>query len=171
MCWEGRNNMAQEIKRADWLRFCKKFNAANRYRFTTLNIKTKQGGETSQTLTPFMGITLSRKGKTIDGLQFLAGVPDADRIIHPVATIPQPDKLYLEKDQIGNDSNLIIRAKDGSETRLALIGENNTDQERYFIEQVAYSLFERRGYTPGNDVGDWVEAEQRVKEAEHQLTE
>ncbi len=163
--------MAQEIKKTDWLRFCKKFNAANLYRFTTLNIKTKQGGETTQTLTPFMGITVSRKGKTIDGLQFLAGVPDADRIIHPAATVPQPDKLYLEKDQAGNDSRLFVRAKDGSDIRLELIGENKMDQERCLIEQVAYSLFERRGYTPGNDVGDWVEAEQKVKEAEHQLTE
>ena len=163
--------MAQEIKKTDWLRFCKKFNAANLYRFTTLNIKTKQGGETTQTLPPFMGITVSRKGKTIDGLQFLAGVPDADRIIHPAATVPQPDKLYLEKDQAGNDSRLFVRAKDGSDIRLELIGENKMDQERCLIEQVAYSLFERLGYTPGNDVGDWVEAEQKVKEAEHQLTE
>ncbi len=31
------------------------------------------------------------------------------------------------------------------------------------IARVAYGLFEKRGYTPGNDFSDWIEAEKIVK--------
>jgi hypothetical protein len=31
------------------------------------------------------------------------------------------------------------------------------------IARVAYSLYEKRGYTPGNDFSDWIEAEKIVK--------
>jgi hypothetical protein len=31
------------------------------------------------------------------------------------------------------------------------------------IARVAYSLYEKRGYTPGNDFSDWLEAEKIVK--------
>ena len=30
------------------------------------------------------------------------------------------------------------------------------------IARVAYSLYEKRGYTPGNDFSDWIEAEKIV---------
>ena len=41
--------------------------------------------------------------------------------------------------------------------------------ERSLVQQVAYSIYERRGYTDGNDMGDWFEAEQKVRQAEKQL--
>jgi hypothetical protein len=31
------------------------------------------------------------------------------------------------------------------------------------IARVAYGLYEKRGYTPGNDFSDWLEAEKIVK--------
>ncbi len=31
------------------------------------------------------------------------------------------------------------------------------------IARVAYGLYEKRGYTPGNDFSDWIEAEKIVK--------
>ena len=32
------------------------------------------------------------------------------------------------------------------------------------IARVAYGLYEKRGYTPGNDFSDWMEAEKIVKQ-------
>ncbi|MFZ5979096.1 MAG: DUF2934 domain-containing protein [Candidatus Zixiibacteriota bacterium] len=37
------------------------------------------------------------------------------------------------------------------------------------MEKVAYSMYEKRGYTPGNQETDWLEAERIVRETEAQF--
>jgi len=162
--------MADEIKKNEWLRFCKSFNVANQYRPNKLIVKSKNNDVSSMSLTPFMGMSLRKKGRTIGTLQLCAGRARAEDIVEPVMTIKEPERISLEKDQQGNDTRLRIWSKDGTEVTLELTGDKETDQYQQLIEQIAYSLFEHRGHSSGQDMGDWFEAERLVKNAEKDLT-
>ncbi len=162
--------MAHEIKRNYWSRFCRRFNTANQYRRTVVNTTATQGETESMPLSPFMGVTLTRKGRTIDGIQILTGRPDPDGVMTPALTIKEPKEIFLECDQNGFDRFLRINSKDGTKARLELIGEREPNQFVTLVEQLAYSMFERRDYTQGNDKDDWFEAERKVRDAEMELT-
>lgn len=161
--------MADEIKKNDWLRFCKSFNAANQYRPNKLIVKSKNKDVSSMSLAPFMGMCLSKKGRAIGALQMCAGRARAEAVVEPVMTIKEPERIFLEKDKQGNDTRLRIWSKDGTEVSLELTGDKETDQFQHLVEQVAYSLFEHRGHSSGQDMGDWFEAERLVRNAEKDL--
>lgn len=162
--------MTNEIKRNTWTRFCKKFSAANQYRSTQLTLSAKKSDPSSATLMPFMGVAISKKGRMIDGVEFFAGKPHPEKVAEPVMTIQDPAKIYLEKDKNGTDCRLRIRSKDGTEACLELIGEPEPSGAHTLVEKVAYSLYEKRSFTPGSDFDDWLEAERKVQEAEALLT-
>ncbi|MCP4567887.1 MAG: DUF2934 domain-containing protein [FCB group bacterium] len=162
--------MANEIKRNYWSRFCRKFNTANQYRRTVVNITAGEGVTETIPLSPFMGVTLSRKGKYIDGIQILAGQPNPETVANPILTIKQPEKVIVESDREGIDRCLRISSKDGTETMLELDGERESNLANSLVEKLAYSMFERRGQAPGNDKDDWFEAERKVRDAELELT-
>jgi hypothetical protein len=162
--------MANQIKRNYWSRFFKKFNSANQYRRAKLTL-TQDGRENGPTsIGPFMGLALHKKGRLIDGVQFLSGDWDINSVAKPVVTVREPENIWLEKDEHGRDSYLRVQSADGTEIRLDLEGEKQQEQERYLVEKIAYSMFERRGYGHGNDMGDWFEAERRVRQTEGRLT-
>ena len=163
--------MANEIRRNTWTRFCKKFSAANQYRPTQLKLSTKKSEPATATLMPFMGVAISKKGRLIDGIQFYAGRPDANVVAEPIITVKEPAKIYLEKDKNGTDSRLRIRSKDGTEVCLDMIGEQEPTQAKNLVEKIAYSIYEHRGYVPGDHTSDWLEAERKVRDAETMLTE
>ena len=163
--------MANEIKRNTWTRFCKKFSASNQYRPTQLTMKQKKGDAVIMPLMPFMGVAINKQGRLIDGIRFFTGRADPENVVEPILTIKEPTKIHLEKDKNGVDARLRIRSRDGSETSLELTGDTETVQARKLVEQVAYSLYERHGYAPGNDMGDWFDAESKVSDAEHPLTQ
>jgi hypothetical protein len=161
--------MDKEIRRNDWSRFCKKFNADNQYRPTKISVKRRSQGATDMEMSPFMGIALSKKGRFIDGVRFYTGRWNPENIAEPIMTITDPASMKIEKDKTGRDVRLRIRGKDGTEAMLELMGDKNDDQMRGFVEKIAYAMYERRGYMPGNDWDDWFEAEHKVHEAETQL--
>lgn len=163
--------MKNEVKRNNWSRFVKQFNSANQFRSTRLSIRYTGNDKTGFVpMGPFMGLSLSKKGRLIDGIQFLAGSWNPDAVVEPVITIKGPSQIKLEKDEDGRDRHLIIHSQDGTEARLELQGEQQFEQERHLVEKVAYSMFEHRGCSHGNDAGDWFEAEQKIRETELQLT-
>ncbi len=162
--------MDKEIRRNDWSRFCKKFNVDNQFRPTTMSVKRRSEGTAAMEMSPFMGIALSKKGRLIDGVRFYAGRWDPEKVADPVMTVTEPASMKVEKDKDGRDVRLRIRGKDGTEVQLELMGDKNDSQTRAFIEKVAYAMYERRGYTPGNDWNDWFEAEHKVHEVKTQLT-
>lgn len=162
--------MDTEIKRNTWSRFCKKFTTDNRYRPTKMSIKQRGNGETAMEMHPFMGIALSKKGRLIDAIQLFTGRWDPESVTEPAMTVKQPSAMRLEKDKDGRDTQLRIKSKDGTEVTLNINGEKDPQQAKQLIEKVAYAMAERRGYTPGQDMNDWLEAESRVREAELQLT-
>jgi hypothetical protein len=161
--------MSSEIKRTEWGRFCKKFNATNQFRHITLHITGKNGEQTTGALAPFMGITLRKKGRQIDGFQIFTGWADPEQVTRPVMTIEEPSRILIEKDSDDRDHRLVIHGNGGTTVRIELFGDKTEEMERSLVEQVAYSIYERRGYTDGNDMGDWFEAEQKVRQAEKQL--
>jgi hypothetical protein len=163
--------MANQIRRNNWRRFFRKFNSANQYRRTEIRI-TQNGNENEPIpVSPFMGIALKKRGRLIDGIQFFSGGWNASEVAQPVVTLKDPSQIWLEKDNTGRDNQLRIKSSDGTEISLALYGEPQIEQERSLVEKVAYSMFEHRGYWHGNDMGDWLEAEQRIKQIEIQLTQ
>ena len=162
--------MTMEIKRKTWSQFCKKFNATNQYRTANVSLKSRAHRAVDMDRdTPFMGISIAKKGRLIDGIQVFTGKFDPDRLTEPTLTITQPEKIVIEQSN-GNDSRLIIRGKDGTEASLVLSGERDDNQFRSFVEKVAYTIYERRGHSTGHDFDDWLEAEKKIKEAELQLT-
>jgi len=163
-------HMKNEIKRNNWSRFFKKFNSANQFRRTSVSLQGAGNGADQIDIGPFLGLALSKKGRLIDGIQVLNGGWNAENVAAPAVIIKDPDKIWLEKDKDGQDFKLRLRSKDGTEAWLELNGRPQTGQQRELVEKVAYSMYERRGYSHGNDMADWYEAEQRVKEVEMELT-
>ncbi|UCD62682.1 MAG: DUF2934 domain-containing protein [Candidatus Zixiibacteriota bacterium] len=162
--------MATEIKRSNWSRFCKRFTESNRYRIATVSVRRSgQGEQKIDDHHPFMGIALAKKGRLIDGIELFTAHPDPERLSEPAVSITQPVKVCVEEVP-GGGSLLSVHSKDGTVARIELSGEADTARHRSFVEQLAYSYYERRGFAGGNDVGDWLAAESRVRAFEAQLT-
>lgn len=161
--------MITAIKKTEWPKFHRRFNATNLYRPARLSIIDADGHETTVCPAPFMGIAFTRQGRKINGIQFLAGQADPERLVEVVTTVAEPTGMTLETDDDGTDRRLRIRSQaDDREIVLELTGQRQSSQ--ILVQKVAYSLYERRGYTPGNDRDDWYEAEQKVRQVEAQLT-
>jgi hypothetical protein len=163
--------MTTEIKRKTWSQFCKKFNATNQYRTASLRLTSKDRKTVDMDQnTPFLGLALTKTGRTIEGVALYTGKLDPERLTEPTLQIRQPEKIVVEHNGNGMDSRLVILGKDGTQASVALSGPKDLDHYRSFVQQVAYSIFERRGQSGGHDFDDWVEAEKKIKEAELQLT-
>lgn len=156
--------MMKEIKRNQWSRFFKKFNASNQYR--ELNISIRDNKADKNVLlggSPFMGLALEKKGRLIDGVQFVAARADYERVTQPILSIKQPDRIYIEKSADGGERRITVKSKDGTEAS-AELGNQIPDREQDLIRQIAYSIYEKRGRYHGNDADDWLKAEQKVQE-------
>ncbi len=160
--------MMKEISRSSWSKFCRDFNSTNQYRLANVSIidRSKSESRLFNDLA-LLGIGLEKKGRSIDGVQLFAGRWDPEKMLEPVMSIKQPTKIVVDQDDRGFDRMLRVQAKDGTEARIELYGEKNPEK---LVEKVAYSMFEKRGYTYGDDMHDWLEAEKIVREAEEQLT-
>jgi len=156
--------MTREIKRNTWSKFCKQFSTANRYR--KANIQVSQRDQTESSTYPLLGMSLLKKGRLIDGIQFYTGSWNAEKMTEPVVALKSPSKVVLEKDNDGRDSHLTIETADGIRASFEMIDDSGNEQYYEYIEKIAYSLYENRGYSPGADQWDWYEAERRVKETE-----
>lgn len=162
--------MIKEIKRNVWSKFCKNFSSDNQYRWMSVYHADKWHDEgNSIAYSPFIGLSIEKKGRLIDGIRLFAGWSDPEQITHPVITIKEPEKVTVEKDSDGQDQRLIIKSKAGHETTIDLTGTKDFWQQHEFVEKIAYSLYERRGYRHGDDWGDWLKAENLVKQAEEQF--
>ncbi|HUV29522.1 MAG TPA: DUF2934 domain-containing protein [Acidobacteriota bacterium] len=163
--------MVTEIRRNNWARFCRKFNAGNQYRQATVNLGQKSKGEVEINRdAPLMGIAIGRKGRLIDSIDVFTGRYDPENVTQPAVSVREPVKVMLETTPDGTDNRLSVESKDGTRASIILSGESSPQRYRNFVEKVAYTLSERRGFVPGNDVDDWCEAENRVREAQLQFT-
>ena len=161
--------MASEITRRTWKQFLKRFSAKNRYR----SLRVKTTGEQLNPLTqdsPFMGFGLRKKGRFISGVSLYTGITESEKIAEPVLTIDDPKSISLEKDIPGQESHLLIQSKDGTKIRFELEGTRDISQPENLIKRVAYKLYQQHGNQHGNDLADWLDAEQQVKEVEKLLS-
>ena len=161
--------MANEITRSTWKQFLKRFNAKNRYR----SLRVKTTGEQLNPLasdSPFMGFGLRKRGRFINGISLYAGMAESEKIAEPVLTIGDPKSISLEKDIPGQESYLLIQSKDGTKIRIEIEGTRDISQPKNLIKRVAYKLFQQRGNQHGNDIADWLDAEQQVRKVEKQLS-
>ncbi len=161
--------MIKEIKRNTWSRFCKKFNVDNQFRQATIQVKDNRQNVTVNQEVPFLGIAVTKKGRFIDSIDLFTGQYDPDKLSKPFVRINQPVRILLEKKEDGLDSCLSVESKDGTIAQIELVGQKDPQQYYTIVEKVAYSMYERRGYQPGNEVNDWLEAERKVKEVEQLL--
>ncbi len=164
--------MMTEIKRNNWSRFCKKFNATNQFRPVTVSVR--QSGRNDVTInenTPFMGLAIARKGRAIDAVELFTGRIDAEHLAEPVVSVRQPARILLDRSDDGTDYSLTVEAKDGTRASVTLSEPDTPQQRQRFVEKVAYSMFVRRGQNHGNDVSDWLEAERRVMETKLQFVQ
>jgi len=163
--------MKSEIKRNNWRRFFRKFNAANQHRQARLQLHKSGDNVDEITAEPFLGLALSKKGRRIDGIEVFTGQWNPDALKQPLISLGEPEKIWLEKDDQGRDNRLMVQSKDGARLQVELHGEKRPEYERQLVEKLAYSMYKNRGGFDGNDMGDWFEAESRVRDTEMNLTQ
>lgn len=158
--------MIKEIRRNVWAKFLRQFNAANQYRHIILHTM-NNGNEKHIAIddNPFLGMSLRKKGRTIDGIQLFAGQADSENVTWPVAAIDNPERILIEKDDEGFDRQVTVLSNDGPELRIEL-GQKNDWKSNELIRKTAYSIYEKRGYLHGWDVDDWLNAEDKIKNSE-----
>ncbi|MEW6411449.1 MAG: DUF2934 domain-containing protein [Candidatus Zixiibacteriota bacterium] len=164
--------MTIEVKRTKWVTFLKQFNATNQYRKATVSVKRPGSKNTPVDRdVPFMGVAIARKGRVIEGIELFMAQADPERLNQPTVSIKQPAKIVVEKGADESYHQLVVEAKDGTVAKIDLSGTPQPEHHRSVIERLAYSIYERRGHTPGRDVEDWLEAEQKIRQVEHSLVE
>ena len=91
--------MVMEIKKTNWLKFCKKFNQANQYRQS--NIKIEYESKESVNIEPstFLGLAVSKKGRWINEISLVGGSKRFDMVVEPVVTIQKPVAISVVKDE------------------------------------------------------------------------
>ncbi len=156
--------MIKEIRRGQWAQFFRKFNADNQYRQVHITYKeSNTNKEISLENRPFIGLGLEKKGRFIEGIQFFAGRGDAIDIAEPILAIKDPERIIVEKDNLGHDFRMTIKTKDSYEI-VAILGPHDYKQVKNLIEEVAYSIYVKRGGLHGADTDDWQQAEKKVYE-------
>jgi len=156
--------MIKEIRRGQWAQFLRKFNAENQYRQVYITYKeSNTNKEISLENRPFIGLALEKKGRFIEGIQFFAGRGDAFNVAEPILTVKEPERIIVEKDNKGHDFRLTIKTKDSYEI-VAILGLYGYKQVKDLIEEVAYSIYVKRGGLHGADTDDWQQAEKKVYE-------
>ena len=99
------------------------------------------------------------------------GQEDPEWFNRPIAAVKRPVRMMLQKDDQGIDTHLSVEGEDGTVVRVELFGEKAPDQPQQMIAKLAYALYERRGFTSGNDLEDWLAAEMQIRQIEQQPTQ
>lgn len=160
----------RKIAKNSWGRFAVEFTAANLYRpaVVTVDYDDENRAKYGQAL-PFVGITVTKRGRTAEGLELSAKQYDPDGLAERLVSIKRPMKVLVEKDDTGIDTRLIVENDEGAITALEFTGGSGADYYRTVVERVAYNLYRQRGASPGQDLDDWLEAERKVRMAEFQF--
>ncbi len=163
--------MTTEIRRNSWSRFCRTFSENNQYRHTSVVLaeSSRKRVPVAECI-PFVGLALEKKGRFIDGFKLYAFSRDQETHAEPIVTIKQPSQVLLERDRQGRDTRLHIKAKDGTEAVVELLGRRDDENSSHFAQEIAYALFEQRGYDHGRHLDDWYEAEQRLTRLRERFT-
>jgi len=160
--------MSTEIRRNIWAKFFRQFNAANQYRQAEISVVGRNKKERKTIALgdrPFLGMTLAKKGRLIDGVQMCTANENPDQLTEPIVTVKDPARIMLEKDDEGRDKALTVVSKDGTTAKIEL-GNYDEQLPANLVRKVAYQMYMRRGINEGNAQDDWYTAEKKVKETE-----
>lgn len=160
----------KRIAKSNWGKFAMDFTAANLYRpaIVVVRYDDENRAEYGRAL-PFIGITVTKKGKASDNLEMSAKQYDPDGLAEQLVSIKRPVKLILEKNDAGIDTRLLVENDEGAITVIEFAGERGDDYYRSVVQQVAYNLYRQRGESHGREVDDWLEAENKLRMAEFQF--
>jgi len=161
--------MATEIKRNNWARFLRRFNADNQYRSTSISITSKRQQTVEPDRMPFLGLALTKSGRMIDGISLFTGQPDPEQLAQPTVAVNQPVKVMQEKNDDGTTSWVSVASDDGSILTVTFDGE--PEQHDAVVGRLAYAMYEHRGADHGHDEDDWHQAEQAVLAVTEQLAD
>lgn len=164
--WYLRHNrearMIREINRKTWSNFCRKFNTTNRYRAAQLAFRSPRSSRSTTWETDLLGINLSKKGRRIDGIDVFAIQQKPEGLKQPRLEITRLEKLVLKQDEQGNDQSLTLISANGAKAEISFIGDSDPEGHDHLVEKIAYAISEQRGFSPGNDMDDWLEAEKVI---------
>ena len=162
--------MFTKIKKSDWLRFCKEFNQANQYRRASVKIEYESTGSVETVESSiFLGFSVSKKGRWIEEISLIVGSNNPYMIAEPVVSIYRPVNISVMKNDNGADNHIMITDGDCIVVSMSLSGDQDIQLRHVLNEELAHSVFERRGSGHGNDLDDWLEAEKIITEAEYEL--
>ncbi len=158
--------MTNTIKRNNWSRFCRRFSTTNQFCEAEVRLigSTAEPGDTIRRFS-FVGMALKKEGRLIDGVQLFGATADGQPVAAPVLTITNPKEIVVERDQDGADRRLTVRSADGMEATVVIHDSSDSVSRRELVERTAYSVYESRGHSHGDDQQDWLEAERRLNKA------
>jgi len=155
--------MSEEIKRAYWSRFLKRLNTTHQYRPVTVTVAPgKRADHRTAGTGPFFGLSLTRSGRRIGGVELFTGCWEPDRLNCPAFAVEELSRIFKTVADDGTVVGLTVEAADGAVLRVAFDGDPLPHQ--VVVEKVAYTLYERRGAHDGADIADWLTAERAVRD-------
>ena len=154
----------KEINKKQWTRFLNGLSDDNRFARTEITRVDTAGNETALCSgSPLLGLGLSRnKGKISDFEVRLGQVRDGS----PAARSLQlglPVKIVYRKSGEGDKDIVEIKNDNGQKLIIRIYGRTVAESFGSFVQEMAYSLAEARGFAPGHDQEDWYTAEQLVR--------
>ena len=153
-----------EIKKSDWTKFIKKFNASNQYRSATISTKDNQGNfNILKENSLFTGILLEKQGRQFTSAELCCSKYDAKELFEAVTSIDNPLKLTLRKEESGLDESLALFNKDQNIVLIKFTSSNKAELYHQYVEKIAYAIGENRGFEPGGEIGDWLDAENKIE--------
>ncbi len=151
------------ILKKEWPDFIKEFNRQNQFRRVTVSL----GDEVlvGNPGLPLVGITYDPDARM---LEVSLGVSDPEDPVRTFHSVEVPRAIYLIKDDEAANPVAGLQIQGAPKTSMTYVYFQDSqpeDARLQWIANMAFSLFERRGKTPGDDQADWYQAEKLVGEA------
>ena len=162
--------MYTKVRKNSWAKFCREFNQANQFRHVTVRIEDDPMYHVKTVASSiFLGLLVAKQGRRITKISLCSGSSCLDRNVEPMASVNQPVSVSITKDETGVDDCLKIVAEDGMTVSLSLEGKQDPQLCHTLMKEIAHSIYERRGGSHGNDVEDWLEAENMITDVKHEF--
>ncbi len=150
------------ILKKEWPDFVKDFSRQNQFRRVTLllgdDVLVGSPG------LPLAGVTYDPEDRK---LEVYLGISDSGDPVRAFHSVEVPRAIYLIKDDDAPNPVVGLQIQGAPKTRMSFVylQDSDPDEARFqWIANVAFSIYEARGKTPGDDQADWFQAEALVNE-------
>lgn len=150
------------ILKKEWPDFIREFNRQNQFRRATVLL----GDEVlvGSPGLPLAGLTYDPEGRRMEVCLGVSNPQDPVRVFHSVEV---PRAVYLLQDDDAPNPVVGLQIQGAPKSRMSFIylQDVNPDGARLqWIANVAFSIYEAKGKTQGDDQADWYQAEALVNE-------